>query len=261
MVSMSKNPCYHPILKRNQEDILKYFINCFKEVNGDTIKPVKLIPEKYLELVKENSELFFERILKSEKLRKLRRFMPHFDYATGKIFILENEYNLRTFIHELLHVFSVYYVYENINRYNQVYGIKFREGMWEGQTEFITGLLLYIHFKKCFQMFKYPPHYSPAHELLGYRYPEWARIWLSIASHFGYKYVTRSYFYGSVENITDVQHVFKEGRFYYLFQQGSKDLIHVKLEEKFDTHAPMFEERKVLNYSMLDDQLQKDKLL
>lgn len=255
----SKN-CYDPILEKEPVEILAFFKNKFQLLNNITINNVTTLPQDFLCLVKENSPLYYERILKIPHLRNLNKFLNHFDLSSKKIYILESEYNLRVLIHEILHTFSVFLIPEILDRFNNSYGRKFSRDFFEGQTEFLTGLILYLNYKNCYEVFRYPFYYYPEEEenhLIGYAVPEWTKIWLSIAVNFNIQNVIESYFYGNVNNFEDIRRKYREGQFLYLFQLEYKDLIHFELQERFESHQSEIAGKESLNYSLLDDQLRK----
>ncbi len=254
----SKN-CFDPILEKEPFEILTFFKNKFQLLNDLTINTVTTLPRDFLCLVKENSPLYNERISKIPRLRMLNKFLNHFDFHSKKIYILESEYNLRVLIHEILHVFSVYLIPENFERFKNSYGKKFYRDFFEGQTEFLTGLMLYLYYKDCYDIFRNPSYRYPEEEnhLIGYAIPEWTKIWLSIAVHFNIQNVIDSYFYGNVNDFEDIRRKYLEGQFLYLFQLADKDMIHIKLDDRFKSHQNEIAGKQSLNYSLLDDQLRQ----
>lgn len=253
-----QKPCDHPILKKEQPEIFAHFDGLLKKLDGPTLKSPKIKPENFLTLVKENSELYYQRIVSSERLRQLGKFQNHYDFGTGLIYLLDKDYNLRTFIHEFLHAYSVYSLGSNLSDFYRTYGFKFFPDFFEGQTEFLTGLILYKKYRKCFDIFKHPDFYHGKEDprfVIGYSYHEWTKIWLSISVIFGVSPVIESYFCGCVNDLKEVQQKYKDGKFFYLFQHPRKDDVFIKLEDKNSELVQGIESAEDLDYSLLDSQL------
>ncbi len=241
------DPCwYGSAILKNPNNVLTIFFQILEKLKIPKYRPRSEIPADLLSIYSRKDFPQHSAIKNYES-----KYLPFED----RICILDEKYTMRSAIHELLHSFSVYA--KNFDAFRKRFYLK--RNMSEGHTEFLTGLILYLYFPTCYEIWQdvyWKYDLDDFKRVIGHDSdPNWTKIWFSIAYHYDLRQVIDSYFLYTTNTIDDLCTRFKTANIQFIIDLEDKDLIDLKLGELFEDHVENFEKLDHLDYRWLDDSI------
>ncbi len=246
------DPCfYHSDLLKDPGQVIALFYQILQKLKVPRFRPYSELCSSLLSVYNKFDFPQFSTNVSYES-----RYIPSED----RIFILDEKYTIRTALHELLHAFSVYAKdFENFKKRFEI-----NKYIHEGHTEFLTGLILYLYFPSCYEIWQeFYPHYEigDLKRTIGHdTNSDWTKIWLSVAYHYDLRKVIDSYFSYTTNTIDELFSELKSAQIGFLIEMEDKEAINIHLENLFDDHAEFFEKPDHLDYTWLDDNILRAKI-